>query len=288
MFSSNLHEDRVVLVTGGGSGLGKAMVANFLSNGARVFIGGRREEVLKETCESLDPSGDRMGYKVCDVSFLPDVEDMIDAAYARFGQVDVLVNNAAGNYVSPTERLRISAFKKIVDVVLMGTINCTLTLGKRWIENQTRGVVLNILTTYSQTGSGYVVPSACAKSGVETLLRSLAAEWGTKYRIRFVGIQPGPFPTDGAWSRLVPEASVETQGFERNPMGRFGTHEELSNLASFLISPHAGFINGEVIRIDGGELNELSGEFNFLSRVTDDVWARFEKERRQKNRKSKN
>lgn len=287
MFKAGLLKDKVILVTGGGSGLGKSMVASFLKNGAKCIISGRREEVLVETAKELDPGGESILPIPCDVRYTRDVEKMLDIAHERFERIDVLLNNAAGNFVSPTERLSPNAFKLIIDIVLMGTINCTTLLGKRWIKQGKGGTVLNILTTYASTGSGYVVPSACAKAGVEAMTKSLAAEWGRKFNIRFVGIAPGPFPTKGAWSRLLPDPKLEEYSIDRIPLKRFGKHEELTNLATYLVSDQAAYINGEVVRIDGGEAQALAGEFCFLDSVSDESWDLYEQEIKKNTQKKK-
>jgi 2,4-dienoyl-CoA reductase [(3E)-enoyl-CoA-producing], mitochondrial len=215
----------------------------------------------------------------CDVRFPDEVESALAQTLARFGRVDSLVNSAAGNFVSPTERLSNNAFKLIVDTVLMGTVHCTLTLGKHWIEAGQRASVLSIVTNYASTGSAYVVPSGCAKAGVENLTRSLAAEWG-RYGVRFVAISPGPFPTQGAmgqlrlYENLVPGIDVPSFITQRIPLGRLGRVEELADLATFLLSPNAEYINGEIIRIDGGETPSLAGEFSFMRDVPASVWDR--------------
>ncbi len=276
MFKHDLLDGKVALITGGGTGLGKIMAQHFLTYGARVAITGRRADVLAEAAAELDPSGERVLYHACDVRHLIDVENAVTATRARFGAIDILVNNAAGNFISPTEDLSPNAFKLISDIVLMGTVNCTLTICKDWIERQRGGTVLNILTAYAQTGSGFVVPSACAKAGVEALTKSLAAEWG-KYGIRMIGIAPGPFPTEGAFSRLIPSGDWESFCTRRIPLGRFGRLEELGNLATFLVSPHAEYISGEIIRIDGAEIPFLAGEFSFLDEVDRNQWREYRK-----------
>ncbi|GMA51232.1 hypothetical protein GCM10025857_25890 [Alicyclobacillus contaminans] len=198
---------------------------------------------------------------------------MLDTVMQHFGRIDVLVNNAAGNFISPTERLSHRAFDAVLGIVLHGTVYCTLELGKRWIAAGQPGTVLNIVTTYAWTGSGYVVPSAAAKAGVLALTRSLAVEWA-KYGIRHVAIAPGPFPTEGAWSRLAPTPDLHEKLVARVPMGRVGDKSELANLASYLISDYAAYINGEVITIDGGEWLKGAGEFNELEAVPTEAWDR--------------
>ena len=283
-----LHEGalngRNIVVTGGGTGLGRSMTQMFLNLGANVLITSRKEDVLVKTCNELgENSKGRIAYAICDVRKMNDVEAMLEKAWDTFGPLHVLVNNAAGNFISPTERLSHKAFDTIVDIVLKGTYNCTLAAGKRWIKEKISGNFLNIVTTYSWTGSGYVVPSACAKAGVLALTRSLAVEWA-KYGIRSNAIAPGPFPTAGAWSRLFPEnVSKSIDPLSRIPLNRFGDHFELANLASYLISDFAAFVNGEVITIDGGEWLKGAGEFNFLENIPENLWDVIEREVRGKS-----
>ena len=191
-----------------------------------------------------------------------------------------LINNAAGNFISPTERLSHRAFDIIVDIVLRGTYNFTLATGKHWIDQEQAGTILNIVTTYAWTGSGFVVPSACAKAGVLALTRSLAVEWA-KYNIRTNAIAPGPFPTEGAWSRLLPGELVEKfDPARRVPLKRVGDHQELANLAAYLLSDYAAYVNGEVVTIDGGEWLQGAGEFNNLEAIPSEMWDQLEKMRK--------
>lgn len=273
MFLPDLLKDKVVLITGGGSGLGRAMAERFLELGAKLAICGRRTEVLKSTAQELDAKGEVI-FHSCDVRNPDEISHMMDTVLEHYGKIDVLVNNAAGNFVSPTERLSHRAVDAVLGIVLHGSMYTTLELGKRWIAQGQTGTVLNIVTTYAWTGSGYVVPSAMAKAGVLAMTRSLAAEWG-KYGIRQVAIAPGPFPTEGAWSRLVPAPELEQAMVQRNPLGRVGNKEELTNLASYLISDYAAYINGEVITIDGGEWLNGAGQFNNLDMITPEQWDLF-------------
>ncbi len=278
MLSSNSLKDKVIIVTGGGTGLGKSMSTYFLELGAIVVITSRKNDVLQETQVELETkTGGTVFPIVCDVRLVDQVIAMRDAVLAKFGRIDILVNNAAGNFISPTERLSSKAFNIIVDIVLKGTINCTLEIGKHWIESkQTKAKVLNIVTTYAWTGSSYVVPSACAKAGVLAMTRSLAVEWA-KYGIWFNAIAPGPFPTKGAWDRLFPKELGEMINLEnKNPLKRVGNHSELANLAGYLISDYSDFINGEVVTIDGGEWLMGAGEFNFLNQLSESDWDNIE------------
>ena len=212
----------------------------------------------------------------CDVREPDQVNNVIDKSFEKFGRIDCLVNNAAGNFISPTERLSTRAFDAIIDIVLKGTINFTLNLGKRWIKNKQSGNVLNIVTTYSWTGSGYVVPSACAKAGVLSMTRSLAVEWA-KYNIRLNAVAPGPFPTKGAWDRLLPgDLKDKFDPAKKVPLGRVGEHQELSNLCAYLVSDFSAYINGEVVTIDGAEWLKGAGQFNNLDMVTKEMWDFFE------------
>ena len=283
MLKENSLKNKVILVTGGGSGLGKSMVEYFVELGANVIITSRRKELLDEVAKKINAENESEVFPVpCDVRNIDEVEKVVDEAYKKFGKVDCLINNAAGNFISPTERLSTRAFDAIIDIVLKGTINFTLTLGKKWIEEKINGNVLNIVTTYSWTGSAYVVPSACAKAGVLSLTRSLAVEWA-KYKIRFNAIAPGPFPTKGAWERLLPgDLKDKFDPSKKVPVGRVGEHQELSNLAAYLVSDYSSYINGEVITIDGAEWLKGAGQFNHLEMVSDQMWDMFEMMRKKK------
>lgn len=283
MLKENSLVDKVILVTGGGSGLGKSMVKYFLELGANVVITSRREEVLNEVAKEFNSKYEPEVFPIsCDVRKIDEVENVINESFKKFGKIDCLVNNAAGNFISPTERLSTRAFDAVIDIVLKGTINFTLNLGKRWIKDKSEGNILNIVTTYSWTGSGYVVPSACAKAGVLSMTRSLAVEWA-KYKIRSNAIAPGPFPTKGAWERLLPgDLKDKFDPAKKVPVGRVGEHQELSNLAAYLLSDYSSYINGEVITIDGAEWLKGAGQFNHLEIITDQMWDMFEMMRKKK------
>lgn len=284
MLPSDTMVNKVIIVTGGGTGLGRSMTRYLLQLGATVVITSRKMEVLSKTAEELSTeTGSRCIPIVCDVRDYDAVEAMLQQAIAQCGKVDMLVNNAAGNFISPTERLSHRAFDSVVDIVLKGTYNCTLACGKYWIENKLPASVLNIVTTYAWTGSGYVVPSACGKAGVLALTRSLAVEWG-KYQIRLNAIAPGPFPTEGAWSRLVPPDMEEDFDMaKKNAIGRLGDHQELANLAAYLLSDFAAFMTGEVVVLDGGEWIKGAGEFNMLDKLPQQLWDMMEMMRKKKS-----
>ena len=272
-----------ILITGGGTGLGRAMGEYFLELGANLVITSRKLEVLEETAkEMMAKSGGKVIPVVCDVRDIEQVEAMWAKCISAFGQIHGVLNNAAGNFISPTERLSANAFNTVLDIVLKGTSQVTLTAGKHWIAEKQPGVFLNIVTTYAWTGSGYVVPSAAAKAGVLALTRSLAVEWA-KYGIRSNAIAPGPFPTEGAWSRLLPGDLVKKfDPAKKVPVGRVGVHQELANLAAYLISDFSAYVNGDVITIDGGEWLKGAGEFNNLEMIPQEMWDMMEASRGKK------
>ena len=282
-FSAKMLRDdalngKVIVITGGRSGLGKAMTKYFMELGAKVAITSRDIEKLKTTSAELEAETGGICLPVqCDVRHYEEVEAMLQEVLKAYGKVDVLLNNAAGNFISPTERLSANAFDTIIDIVLKGSKNCTLAFGKHWIDTkQESSTVLNIVTTYAFTGSAYVVPSATAKAGVLAMTRSLAVEWA-KYGIRTNAIAPGPFPTKGAWDRLLPGDLKEKFDLSKKvPLKRVGDHQELANLAAYLVSDFSAYINGEVIVIDGGEWLKGAGQFNLLEAVPEEMWDMLE------------
>jgi NAD(P)-dependent dehydrogenase (short-subunit alcohol dehydrogenase family) len=277
MLKADALKGKKYIVTGGGSGLGKAMTTYLSELGAEVAITSRDKAKLEAAAAEIQAkTGNRVLPVVCDVREYEQVESMLTQCFEAFGTVDGLLNNAAGNFISPTERLSHRAFRTIIDIVLQGSINCTLAIGKRWIDQKRGGTLLNITTTYAFTGSAYVVPSATAKAGVLALTRSLAVEWA-KYGIRSNAIAPGPFPTKGAWDRLLPgDLAAQFDPARRVPLKRVGEHQELANLAAYLLSDYSAYINGEVVTIDGGEWLKGAGQFNGLEKVTPEMWDMLE------------
>lgn len=283
MLKEGALKGQTIIVTGGGTGLGRSMGKYFLELGANLVITSRKMEVLEKAAQELEEeTGGKVLPVQCDVRDYEQVENVLEKTEERFGQINCLLNNAAGNFVSPTERLSHRAFDTIIDIVLKGSTNFTLALGKRWINAKQPGTVLNIVTTYAWTGSGYVVPSACAKAGVLAMTRSLAVEWA-KYKIRLNAIAPGPFPTEGAWSRLLPGDLVDKfDPAKLVPVGRVGDHQELANLAGYLMSDYSAYVNGEVVTIDGGEWLMGAGEFSHLEKVPQEMWDMMEASRGKK------
>ena len=284
MFQKDLLKGRAIFLTGGGTGLGRSMALRFAGLGARMFLVGRREDPLRETCEEILKLGGAAAYTTCNIRDYAAVEAAAAKAEDQFGAIDTLVNNAAGNFIARTEKLSVNAFNAVVSIVLNGSFNCMQIFGKRWISRKLGGNVLSIVTTYAAAncGSGFVVPSACAKAGVLAMTTSLAVEWA-KYHIRLNAIAPGPFPTEGAWSRLIPSKQFEEHSLEKHPMRRFGRHEELANLAAFLLSDLAEYINGECVVIDGAQWLRGAGEFNDLAILPEATWEEMEAARQKKS-----
>jgi len=323
---ADTYKDQSVLITGGGTGLGRAMAQRFHDLGAYVTICGRREDVVAQTAKEMCEGSERevMGLR-CDVTSPEEIAAVLDTMDGKHGLPDVVVNNAAGNFVAPSERLSANAFARVVSIVLNGTANVTLETARRLNKQDRSATFLAITTTYASTGSGFVLPSACAKAGVEAMIKSLAAEWGPKYGHRFVGIAPGPIETEGAFSRLDPTGKFKEMMIseayrrgrparvpraasparlprepwdsrradslslpaERSPSQRLGTTDELSNLATFLCSPYASWMSGEVVKFDGGETVALAGEFNALQAIKDEEWDMMEAMIRKGNKKTK-
>src|SRR3984893_14624442 len=284
MFQPEMFKGRAIFISGGGTGLGRSMALHFAKLGAKIFIVGRREEPLRNVRDEIAKAGGSAAYAIADVRDYAAVESAAQKAYDAVGRIDTVVNNAAGNFMARTEKLSANAFDAVVSIVLNGTFHCTQAFAKKWIAEKKGGNVLNIVTTYAaaNSGSGFVVPSACAKAGVLAMTTSLAVEW-SKYHIRLNAIAPGPFPTEGAWSRLMPSAQMEEDRKNFNPMKRFGRHEELANLAAFLISDMSPYINGECVVIDGGQWLRGAGEFNDLATLPDSAWEAMESARAKKS-----
>ena len=265
-FAPDLLADQHIVVTGGGTGLGRAMALRFADLGAVVTINGRRPDPLAETVRDIEEAGGTAEGIQCNVRDYEAVQAFFEEAEDRQGPVTRLVNNAAANFLAPTEDISPNGFDAIVQTNLYGSFYCTQACGQRWLERDAEGVVLSIATTYAETGSAYVVPSAMSKAGIVAMTRSLAAEWGSE-EIRLNAVAPGPFPTEGAWDRLVPDEDLEQKMRARIPVRRFGEPEELATLASFLLSDLSAFMNGEVVTFDGGEALAAGGQFNTFARM---------------------
>jgi NAD(P)-dependent dehydrogenase (short-subunit alcohol dehydrogenase family) len=275
---------RAIFISGGGSGLGRSMALHFAQLGAKIFIVGRREEPLRAVSDEIVKTGGAAAHATCDVRDYAAVEAAAQKAYDHFGRIDSVVNNAAGNFMARTETLSPNAFNAVVGIVLNGSFHCTQAFARKWIAEKKPGNVLSIVTTYAaaNSGSGFVVPSACAKAGVLAMTTSLAVEWA-KYHIRLNAIAPGPFPTEGAFSRLMPSKQFEDHARDSHPMKRFGRHQELTNLAAFLLSDMSEYINGECVVIDGALWLRGAGEFNDLLMLPDSAWEAMEAARPKKS-----
>ena len=285
MFKDNLLENKRILITGGGTGLGKEMATHFAMHGAELYICGRRENVLSETAAEISETyGTNVNYQTLDIRASKDVDDYIESIFEN-RPLDGLVNNAAGNFISPTKDLSHKGFDAIANIVFHGTFYMTHSVGKRWIESGHKGSIVNILTTWIWTGSPYVVPSAMSKSGIHAMTQSLAAEWG-KYGIKINGIAPGPFPTKGAWERLNPDNNDD--GMTNTvPLGRVGEMEELQNLATFLMADGCDYLTGQTIGLDGGQYLTGGGTFSQLDKLSDEDWENMRKLIREANNKDK-
>ncbi|XP_060075246.1 2,4-dienoyl-CoA reductase [(3E)-enoyl-CoA-producing], mitochondrial-like [Ylistrum balloti] len=263
---------KTVFITGGGTGLGKGMTTMLARLGAKVVITSRRIDVLENTAAEISKeTGSKVLAVAADVRKPETVEKAVDQCVKAFGLPNVVINNAAGNFISPSERLSPNAWKTITDIVLNGSAYVTLNIGKRLIAAGQGAAFLAITTIYAESGSAYVSPSAAAKAGVEAMTKSLASEWG-KYGIRLNCIAPGPMNTVDAFSRLDPTGQFIDSKKEVLPVGRLGEVEELSNLASYLVSDYASWVTGEVVRFDGGKYVGRAGSFNELHQVTKEQW----------------
>ncbi|MDA9273923.1 SDR family oxidoreductase [Gammaproteobacteria bacterium] len=272
MFKDNILQGKKILVTGGGTGLGKEMSEHYIQHGADVVICGRRESVLAETAEEFkEKYGSTVRYQALDIRSAQDVDDFIDTIFQE-GPLHGLVNNAAGNFISPTKDLSARGFDAIANIVFHGTFYVTHAVGKKWIEQQIKGSIISILATWVWTGSPFVVPSAMSKSALHTMTKSLAVEWGPK-GIRVNAIAPGPFPTEGMTARLSPKADMQKDSDNTIPMGRMGEMNELQNLATFLMADGCEYLTGQTIAIDGAQYLSGGGTFSQLSKMSDDDWA---------------
>ena len=286
MFKDNLLQNKRILVTGGGTGLGKEMASHYAQHGADLYICGRRENVLKETATEIEDKYDvNVNYETLDIRASNDVEDYIDRIF-QDAPLDGLVNNAAGNFISPTKDLSHKGFDAIANIVFHGTFYITHSVGKRWIDLKHKGSIISILTTWVWTGSPYVVPSAMSKSGLNAMTQSLAAEWG-KYGIKVNAIAPGPFPTKGAWERLNPGGNNDSEFMGSVPVGRLGEMSELQNLATFLMADGCDYLTGQTIAIDGAQYLTGGGTFSNLDKVSEDDWEQLRAMIRSSNDKDK-
>ena len=286
MFKDNLLKNKRILVTGGGTGLGKEMASHYAQHGADLYICGRRENVLKETATEIeDKYNVNVKYETLDIRASNDVEDYIDRIF-QDAPLDGLVNNAAGNFISPTKDLSHKGFDAIANIVFHGTFYITHSVGKRWIDLKHKGSIISILTTWVWTGSPYVVPSAMSKSGLNAMTQSLAAEWG-KYGIKVNAIAPGPFPTKGAWERLNPGGNNDSEFMGSVPVGRLGDMSELQNLATFLMADGCDYLTGQTIAIDGAQYLTGGGTFSNLDKVSEDDWEQLRAMIRSSNDKDK-
>jgi 2,4-dienoyl-CoA reductase len=287
MLPPGTFDGKVAFITGGGTGLGKGMATTLSHLGATVAITGRRKHVLDDTAAEISAkTGNPVLTAGCDVRDPVAVKEALQSITEQSNIPDIVINNAAGNFISPTERLSPNAFNTIIDIVLKGSVNVTLEAGKMAIAAQKPCTMLAITTHYTRAGSGFVVPSACAKSGVEILFKSLATEWG-RYGMRFNCIAPGPIYTEGAFSRLDPTGEFMNHAIKNMPVGRLGEIEEIANLASYMCSDYASWLNGDTITFDGGEFNALAGEFNALRAVPDEHWDMMAQAIKKNNKKQK-
>ncbi|MGB2063416.1 MAG: SDR family oxidoreductase [Gammaproteobacteria bacterium] len=285
MFKKDLLKNKRILVTGGGTGLGKEMASHYAEHGAELYICGRRLNVLEETANELkEKFNARVHFETLDIRASKDVDDYIERIFEE-GPLDGLVNNAAGNFISPTKDLSHKGFDAIANIVFHGTFYITHSVGRRWIDLGHKGSIISILTTWVWTGSPYVVPSAMSKSGLNAMTQSLAAEWG-KYNIKVNAIAPGPFPTKGAWDRLNPGGNDEGS-MGSVPLGRVGEMVELQNLATFLMADGCDYLTGQTIAIDGAQYLTGGGTFSALDKLSDEDWEQMRAMIRSSNNKDK-
>ncbi len=285
MFKKDLLKNKRILVTGGGTGLGKEMASHYAEHGAELYICGRRLNVLEETANELkEKFNARVHFETLDIRASKDVDDYIERIFEE-GPLDGLVNNAAGNFISPTKDLSHKGFDAIANIVFHGTFYITHSVGRRWIDLGHKGSIISILTTWVWTGSPYVVPSAMSKSGLNAMTQSLAAEWG-KYNIKVNAIAPGPFPTKGAWDRLNPGGN-DGGSMGSVPLGRVGEMVELQNLATFLMADGCDYLTGQTIGIDGAQYLTGGGTFSALDKLSDEDWEQMRAMIRSSNNKDK-
>ena len=292
MFDKNVLKGKRILVTGGGSGLGKEMTRHFVKHGAEVYICGRRENVLKDAAdEIMSEHGGKVNYFPLDIRDAMSIEENIENVF-NVGPLDGLVNNAAGNFISRTKDLSPNAFNAIASIVFHGTFYITNAVGKRWLELGHKGSIVSILATWVWTGSPFVVPSAMSKSGINAMTKSLAVEWGP-HGIRLNSIAPGPFPTEGAWARLMPKTGDKksdiSEDAERSnvPLGRVGKMDELGNLATFLMADGCEYLTGQTIAIDGAQYITGGGTFSMMSSFKDEDWEAIKSTIKGSNEKDK-
>jgi NAD(P)-dependent dehydrogenase (short-subunit alcohol dehydrogenase family) len=278
MFRQDLLSGKRILVTGGGTGLGRSIARRYLELGARLVICGRRLDVLQTTAAELrDATGGDVAAVACDIRDSASVESMLDGIWAE-GPLDVLVNNAAANFIARSDKLSPRAIDAVLGIVLHGTFYCTVGCGRRWIDAGRPGTVLSVATTPAFTGSAFTAPSAAAKAGIVAMTRSLAVEWG-QYRIRLNAVAPGLFPTEGAWEKLYPAGTQAEPAHMSVPLRRFGEHIELANLFAYLTADESAYLTGDLIVMDGGRWMQGVGGINnrAMQNWTDEQWAALRK-----------